>query len=153
MRTYLKHLTAVTFIVFAVAFSAVARESNAVEETFIQNHALEMLEMDLHRSDVPGIVKSAIYTIVECKNSFPDLDYSRLLSTLNKVANKSDKQSIGYEAQLASMYLSHSSDIWIVQIPDAEHHEYLFKQIADQLGQLEQKLLARQSDQNITAKK
>jgi hypothetical protein len=150
MRTYLKRLTVATFVILAVAFSAVAQESHSNEKTFIQKRAFEMFGMDLQRSDIPGVVESTLYTVVECKNSFPDLDYSRILSTVNKVAQENDNSSIAYKAYLASMYLSHSSDIRVKPIPDAENHEYLFKQIADQL---EQKFLALQSDQNIAENK
>lgn len=150
MRTYMKRLTATTFVILAVAFGAVAQESHSGEENVIRTYALEQLEIDLHTSGVPGIVEGAIYTVVELKHSFPDLDYSRLLSAINEVAQKNDNLSIVYEAQLASMYLRHSSDIQIAPIPDAENHGYLFKQISDQL---QQAFLAGQTDQNIRVQK
>ncbi len=149
MNTYLKRLTAATFIILVVAFSAVAQEVHPVEKAFVQKQGLEMLKIDLQRSDVPGIVESALYTVVECKNSFPDLDYTTLINAVDKVAQETGNLSIGYKAHLASMYLSHSSDIRVTPIHDADDHEYLFKQIADQL---EEKLASLQDVQNVAEK-
>ncbi|MGO9482108.1 MAG: hypothetical protein ACLP05_10065 [Candidatus Kryptoniota bacterium] len=65
-------------------------------------------------------------------------------------SQESHDVSISYEAQLASMYLMHISDKGIVMNPDAKNCDYVFKQIADQL---EQKILAVQSDKNVTTNK
>ena len=135
MERYMKRLTATAAVVLAVAFGAVAQESAAAEKNVVKTHALTALESDLHRSNSPEIVESAIYTVVELKHSFPDLDYSKLQSTLNQIAQESGNLSVGYKAELANMYLSHSSDIQVTPIAGAQNHDYLFKQIADQLEQ------------------
>ena len=139
MKTDLKPLAAATFFVLAVA-----QQSFPVDKAFVKKHALEMYELNLHRSDIPGIVESTLYAVVECKNRFPDLDYSRLLNTVNKVSQESNGISIGFKAHLVSMYLTHSLEIQIAPVPDSDDHEYLFKQIADQL---EKKTLVMNSDQ------
>ena len=128
MKTHLRRLAAATFFIFAVA-----QQNLPVDKAFVKQHALEMYEMNLQRSDIPGIIEATLYDVVECKNRFPDLDYSRLLNAVNKVSQESDDISIGYKAHLASMYLTHSLEIQIAPVQDPDDHEYLFKQIADQL--------------------
>lgn len=145
MKTHLRRLAAATFFIFAVA-----QQNLPVDKAFVKQHALEMYEMNPHRSDIPGIIEATLYAVVECKNRFPDLDYSRLLNAVNKVSQESDDISIGYKAHLASMYLTHSLEIQIAPVQDPDDHEYLFKQIADQL---EKKTLVINSYQDVGEKK
>jgi chemotaxis response regulator CheB len=95
------------------------------------------------QSEIPGIVESTIYTVVLYKNRFPDLDYSRLQSGLDEVARDNGDVAISYKARLASTYLTYSTNIQITPVSPALDHEYLFRQIAEQL---EQKLLAAHID-------
>ena len=95
------------------------------------------------QSEIPGIVESTIYTMVLYKNLFPDLDYSPLQKGLDEVARENSDVSISYKARLASTYLTYSANIRITPVSSAPDHEYLFRQIAEQL---EQKLLAAHID-------
>jgi hypothetical protein len=129
-------------VVFATVATAIILSSNAVGgEQPIYNHerVFENFESSLKRNDVPGIVESTIYTVVEYKNKFPELDYSKIISMLDRVSRDNNSSSIRYKAQLASMYLSDSDGIEVTPVRGAFDHEYLFKQIADQL---EKKFLA-----------
>lgn len=145
MQIHLKRFTAVTFILFVVAFNAIAQENQIVGKASVQKSGLTNLEKILQRSSVPEIVEGALYSTIECKNLYPDLDYSQLLNMIDDVAKKNQDATISYKAYLTSMYLLHSSEIHVKPIPGAEDHSYLFKQIADQL---ENKLLASRSDDN-----
>ena len=146
MKLTLRRLTAIMFVVLFAASGAIAQENKIERNTFNQKRTFEALEMSLRRSDVPGFVESALYTVAECKSRFPNLDYSHLLSVVEKVARKDGIPSIRYKAYLVSMYLSHGSHIRVKAISNANNHEYLFKQIADQL---EQKFLAFRGDANV----
>jgi len=86
-------------------------------------------------------VESSIYVVVLYKNRFPELNYSQLEDALQRVAGESHDSSISYKAQLAYMYLSHGSVIELTPMQNPNSHDYLFKQISEQL---EQKFLAIQ---------
>lgn len=87
---------------------------------------------------VPGVVESTIYNIVLVKNYFPDEDYSKIIKALNKVAQSDDNPSIRFKAHLALIYLTYGSNIELKPIHDTYDHEYIFKQLSEQL---EKKLL------------
>jgi len=145
MQKHLKHFTTAAVILFTIALAANANEKHSLDKTSVQKSGLTMLETDLQKNVAPEIVEGALYTAIEYKNLYPDLDYSRLLNTINKVAKENSDATIAYKAHLVSMYLSHSSEIHVDPIPGSEGHNYLFKQIADQL---ETKLLSSNYDEN-----
>lgn len=150
MKINLRHLTAVMFVILVTVSGAIAQESKMERYAFNRKRTFEALELCLNRSDVPGFVESALYTVAECKSRYPDLDYSHLLRIVDKVAREDGSPSIRYKAYLVSMYLSKGSDIQVKAIRDADNHEYLFKQIADQL---EQRFLAFRGDVNVEENK
>ena len=132
--------TLAAIVIFA--FTATSQTSEPESRTF--NHQRNFKEFDYSlQSEIPGIVESTIYTVIEYKNRFPELDYSRLGSELDEVARDNKDVAISYKARLASMYLTYSSNIQITPVSPALDHEYLFRQIAEQL---EQKLLAAHID-------
>jgi hypothetical protein len=90
------------------------------------------------QNDIPGIVEGSIYNVVLYKKYYPELDYSKIAGILNEVMLENKAASIRYKAQLAAMYLSQASSIEIVPMHGMETHEYIFKQIAQEL---EKKLL------------
>ena len=150
MKTYLKSLLAATFVIIGVAATANAQESNSNTKAFNQKIAFKQFENSLQSSDYPGIVESTLYTVVQCKDRFPEFDYSQLRDAVNKVMKENGDMSLAYKAYLVSMYLSHSSDIQVTPFEYSNDHEQLFKQIADQL---EAKFLAFNSDRKIAEKK
>ena len=143
MNTNLKRLAGTALVAFAIAFSANAQESHPAKEAFIKKYSLEMFGISLQEKEYPGIVEGTLYNIIECKNLFPEVDYSDLVAPINKLAKEPNDIVMGYKASLVGLYLAHSSDFHITPMRGAEEHEYLFKQIADQL---EQKLVAVQSE-------
>ena len=142
MKTQLKNFTMALSIIFAAASGAVAQEDHHATKVMVQSHGIDMLGRNLEGSNVPGIVEGSLYDAIECKNLYPDLDYSKLLQATDRLANESNDPALAYKAHLVGMYLSHSSEIQVTPISGAEYHEYLFKQIADQL---ESKFLALQN--------
>ena len=85
------------------------------------------------QSDVPGIVESTIYNLVEYKSYFPDRDYSRFNRTLSDIARRSKDPSIAYKASLATMYLTYGSTIEDSTVFSPYHHEAAFELVAKQL--------------------
>jgi hypothetical protein len=143
MKTNLKLLAGTALVALAIAFNASAQESRPVKEAFVKKYSLEMFGISLQAKEYPGVVEGTLYNIIECKNLFPEIDYSDLAVSINKLAKENDDLVIGYKASLVGLYLAHSSEFHITPMRGAEEHEYLFKQIADQL---EEKLVAIQSE-------
>ncbi len=142
MKRGMKAASVTLAAVLVFAITATSQTKAPESKTF--NHPRNFREFDYSlQSEIPGIVESTIYTVVLYKNRFPDLDYSRLQSGLDEVARESKDVSISYKARLASMYLNYSANINITPASPAFDHEYLFRQIAEQL---EQKLLAAHID-------
>ena len=132
-----RNAVAAIVVILIATFGASA---NAAEPA-INNHEMvfKNFKSSLKRTEFPGIVESTIYTVVEYKNKYPELNYSDILNELEAVGRDNDNSSIRYKAHLASLYLSDSDGIEVTPVPGAFDHEYLFKQIADQF---EKKFLA-----------
>ena len=142
MRTGARAATITLAAILIFAFTAASQTGETEGRQFNHQRNFKVFESSL-QSDIPGIVESTIYTVVEYKNRFPDLDYSRLERGLDQVARENKDVSISYKARLASTYLTYSTNIQITPVSPAYDHEYLFRQIAEQL---EQKLLAAHFD-------
>jgi len=149
MKAHLRRGIVMTFVVLLAVSGAVAQGSKHEELYFNQKRTFEAFEMNLGRDDVPGFVESSLYAIAECKEEFPNLDYSGLLDAVNRVARDNGDSSIRYKAYLVSVYLTHASDIIVSPVRNADDHNYLFKQIADQL---EQKFLAYRTTDGVVEK-
>jgi len=85
------------------------------------------------QSDIPGIVESTIYNLVEYKSYFPERDYSRFAHMLNDIARKNADPTIAYKASLAGMYLTYGSTIEDKSVFSPYEHETAFEQVANQL--------------------
>ena len=112
------------------------QKNNALNKQVIEN-ALREFPNSL-KTGVPGIIESTIYNIVLVKKYFPNEDYNNVIKALSKVAQSSDDPSLKFKAHLALIYLTYGSDIELKPIRDTYDHEYIFKQISEQL---EKKLL------------
>jgi hypothetical protein len=83
-------------------------------------------------------VKIKIYNSIVVKKYYPEADFRRIIDKLNQIAEVNTDPSIRFKAHLASIYLSFSG---IINVEPQHHtfdHEYIFRQITDQL---ENKLL------------
>jgi hypothetical protein len=143
MNTNLKRLAGTVLAVLAIAIGANAQASHLSQQEFVKKYSLEMFGISLQDKEYPGVVEGTLYNIVECKNKFPELDYSDLLDPVSTLAKDNNDLVIGYKAYLTGLYLAHSSNFHVSPVSGAESHEYLFKQIADQL---EEKLVAVQGE-------
>ncbi len=112
------------------------QKNNALNKQVIEN-ALREFPNSL-KTGVPGIIESTIYNIVLVKKYFPNEDYNNVIKALSKVAQSDDDPSLKFKAHLALIYLTYGSDIELKPIRDTYDHEYIFKQISEQL---EKKLL------------
>lgn len=146
MKKYFIRPLTVAFIVMIAASGAMAQGNKPEKYKFNEKRTFEALEMCLHKNDIPGFVESALYTVAECRNRYPNLDYSGILKSVNEVEQDNSSPSMRYKAYLVGMYLTHGSDMRITTVSDPTNHEYLFKQIAEQL---EQKYLAFDGDSNV----
>jgi hypothetical protein len=139
------HFTAKTaasiLAAFAITVTASASAQTPVDNINLpkvrQEQVLEMFRTSL-KSDYQGVVEGTIYNIVIFKKYYPELDYSQLLTMLYQNTKDNDDAALRFKAHLAAMYLSDDTGITIVPVAHPSDHEYIFRQIAEQL---EKKLL------------
>lgn len=133
MKTHSVKLAVVILSLLFLNVGTFAQPNKSPYGENILNMGLKIFPESL-QSNCPGIVESTIYNVVLLKDYFPNADYSRLLDKLNNLAQENVDPSIRYKAQLASFYLSFGNDIKIVRDNSSYEHDYIFKQIADQLS-------------------
>ncbi len=137
MKKVVYNMVLVVFAVLAITSTNFGEQkNNALNKQVIEN-ALREFPNSL-KTGVPGIIESTIYNIVLVKKYFPNEDYNNVIKALSKVAQSSDDPSLKFKAHLALIYLTYGSDIELKPIRDTYDHEYIFKQISEQL---EKKLL------------
>jgi hypothetical protein len=134
MKAILRH--GLVIITAAVFFSVSAYAQSANMES-VAEKAFKVCPASLN-SDIPGIVESTIYNIVLIKKYYPNANYSPIVEKLNEIAEENPNLSIRFKAHLASIYLGFSEGINIQPEFNTYDHEYLFREITDQL---ESKLL------------
>jgi hypothetical protein len=139
MKTGIKNLAAAIALALIIISGAAAQPESAERKGMKPELVMKNFESSLQWNDFPDIVESTVYNIVIYKNRFPGLDYSDLAESLQRVAEESKDLAISYKAQLAYIYLNNSSKIDLTIEQTLPSHEYVFKQISEQL---EQKLLA-----------
>lgn len=150
MRKNISRLFTAAFLVLFAVSGAAAQEIHLTRKDFNEKLTFQALDKCLHKTDVPGFVECSLYTVAQCKSRFPELNYTRLLEAVNKVARDDNDPAIRYKAYLVSMYLTHSSDIQLNFISDPVSHDYLFKEIANQL---DQRYLAFSGSENVAEKR
>ncbi len=114
-----------------------AQDSKFVPKESVVERAFNTCPPSLD-SDIPGIVESTIYNIICIKKFYPQANYSDIISKLNNIAEKNSDPSIRFKAHLASTYLTLGDMIEVKPEAGKFEHEYIFKQITEQL---ENKLL------------
>lgn len=133
LRTVKK--AALTIAAFAITINASAQTAATDVPKMDKVHlekTLDNFRASL-KSDYSGIVEGTIYNIVVFKKYYPELDYSPLLSILNKSSQTNDDAAIRYKAHLAAMYLSTEAGVEVAPVSRPTDHEYIFRQIAQQL--------------------
>ena len=137
MRIIYATMLTVLFAVLLISADANAQgdkaeDVKAVDETVMAQRAFKIIPTSLE-SEIPGIVESTIYNTVVTKKYFPRGDYSGIIRKLNEIGEKDPDPSIRYKAHLASIYLNFSGMIDVKVKHNVFDHEYIFRQIADQL--------------------
>lgn len=84
-------------------------------------------------SKIPGIVESTIYNLITEKRYYPSADYSEMIDKLNRIAEENSDPSLRAKAHLAIIYLSTSSLINVEPDFNSYDHNYIYKQITEQL--------------------
>lgn len=130
-RIVLGAIILVTALTSVSAASGQSKEERYAKYDF--NKLMNVFDGSL-RSDIPGIVESTIYNLVEYKSYFPDRDYSRFVRELNDLSRSETDSTIAYKASLASMYLAYGSRIEDKSVFSPYEHETAFEQVADQLA-------------------
>ena len=132
----MKSRTILAAAALAAALSVTAPVSAQPDETRYARYDFQKLMKSFDsslRSDVPGIVESTIYNLVEYKSFFPEREYARLVRSLDDVARTTSDSTIAYKASLAGMYLSYGSRIDDTSVFTPYDHETAFKVAAEQL--------------------
>ncbi len=150
MKYHLSRLLTAVLLVFLTVAGASAQQKELTRKTFNEKLTFVALRHCLANNDVPGIVEGSLYTVAQCKNRFPELDYSRLIDAVNRVVREDNDPALRYKAYLVSMYLTHSSDIQLNFVSNPSSHDYLYKEIANQL---EQRYLAFDGSENAGGKR
>jgi hypothetical protein len=133
----MKSRTLIGFAALAAALSLAVTASAQPDESRYAKYDFQKLGRGFDeslRSDVPGIVESTIYNLVEYKSYFPDREYSRFVRELNEIARNSPDSTIAYKATIAGMYLSYGSRVDDPTVFTPYNHETAFKVVADQLA-------------------
>jgi len=120
-------------LILIIFSGAVTRLEAGEKRSATRELTMKNFENSLEYHECPGIVESTIYNVVVYKSINPDLNYSNLNSELKRVAEDNEDVAIRYKAQLASLYLDYGSIIDLTLEPSSSNHEYVFKQISDQL--------------------
>jgi hypothetical protein len=134
----MKYTTLKTALALVAAFTmtinapAQLKHSEVKQEKIRQERILESFKTSL-KSDYLGVVEGTIYNIVVYKKFYPQLDYADLVAALNHSSLKSDNVAVRYKAHLASLYLTNTAAIEVDPLAHPSDHEYIFKQIAQQL--------------------
>ncbi len=125
-------VSAALAVALSVAVTANAQPEEGRYARYDFQKLMKAFDASLH-SDVPGIVESTIYNLVQYKSFFPDREYSRLVQALSDVARSSGDSTIAYKASLAGMYLSYGTKMDDNSVFSPYNHETAFKVAADQL--------------------
>lgn len=124
--------TVVLVVGLSAALSAHAQPDESRYSKYDFGKLMKDFEISL-KSDVPGVVESTIYNLVEYKSAFPDRDYSRQISALKKIARDHADSTLVYKANLAGMYLTYGTRIESASVFNPEYHETAFRVVAEQL--------------------
>ena len=141
MRNTLKAVAFVAMLTVGVGSVALAHPDTSEKSGITQELVLKNFEHSLGMRDYPGVVESTIYNVVVFKNRFPQLDYARVASMLQRLAEQNQDASLSYKAELAYLYLNLNGGLDLDAQPGSADHGYIFKQISEQLAQ---KFLAAQ---------
>jgi hypothetical protein len=132
LRTVKKAVITIAALAITINASAQTSSTDCTLPKVRQEKILQNFRASL-KSDCLGIVEGTIYNVVVFKKYYPGLDYSPLLTELNRSAQANEDASVRFKAHLAAMYLTDDSGLEIVPLARPSDHEYLFRQIVQQL--------------------
>ena len=117
-------------VVFSANLYSHGNETN--KEQLRAEKAFKSIPSSLE-SNIPGIVESSIYNAIVVKNYYREANYDEIIDRLNEISEKNLDPVIRIKAHLATIYLNSSDIINVVPKHNALEHEYIFKQITQQL--------------------
>ena len=132
MKKVYSVIVVILFSAFIFSSNINAQEINAAKDEAIAKKAFAIIPSSLD-SDIPGIVESTIYNAIVVKKYYSSADYRRIIDKLNRIAEENPDPSIRAKAHLASIYLSSSDIIDITPKHHTFDHEYIYRQITEQL--------------------
>jgi hypothetical protein len=132
MKKIISTLTVLLFSIIVLSTNSFAQPTADHLNPKVLKLGLRVIPVNLD-SQIPGIIESSIYDVVLLKYYFPNQDFSNIVDKLNDIAKGNSNPSIRYKAQLASTYLNDTNTIQIIPNTQTYEHDYLFRQIAEQL--------------------
>ncbi len=127
-RTKGKVLAAI--VLFAVTTNVLAQKpaaSKSFEDRIVKTALYGM------SSEIPSIVESSLFVLLEAKNRYPNEDYKKLLDKLNELAQNGSTLSIRYKAQLTSLFINYHDLLKDVNVFESENPDLSFKMISSKL--------------------
>ena len=124
----------ISAFIFTVLFSCsiVAQQQGSDKYEQKAKKAFNVILTSLEH-EVKGVVECTIYNAVLVKKYYPSADFSGIIDKLNEIAVENPDPSMRVKAFLAAVYLNSSNIIDVIPDPDTFEHEYIYKQIAEQL--------------------
>ncbi|MEW6701329.1 MAG: hypothetical protein AB1298_01295 [Bacteroidota bacterium] len=84
-------------------------------------------------SEIPSIVESSLFLILEVKNRYPNEDYTKILDKLNELVSSGKTISIRYKAQLATLFFNYHEQFKEVKITENDNPDKYFRMIAGKI--------------------
>ena len=83
--------------------------------------------------NVPAIVESSLYVVLQLKDKFPNENYDKLIDRFDNLMNDGPTLSIRYKAQLAKFFFTNYNVFKGIDTFNKSDREEVFKQIANKI--------------------
>lgn len=117
----------IAIILFGVSTASLAQEPTerkSFQDRIIKNALVAM------NHELPSMVESSLFVVIEVKNKFPNEDYRKIIDKLNDLAENGKTMSIRYKAQLASLYYKYQDEFKEIDFKQVDNPDKCFKMIS-----------------------
>ena len=125
------HAVPVVILALGVAISAFGQTQQIPKVRDPQRYIRNLVSS--LRNDVPGIVESAIYDIIQYKSYYPAQDFRPVIGGLSDLAESGRDSALSFKANLALLYLRYGTSLDNDRAFQSDNHEYAFQLVSDQL--------------------
>lgn len=129
-KSGVKIKTLAAVLLFAVTTNVLAQKqaaSKSFEDRVVKGALYGM------SSEIPSIVESSLFIVLQLKSRYPNEDYKKLLGKLNELAQNGSTLSIKYKAQLTSLFINYYDLFKDVTIFESENPDLSFKMISSKV--------------------